>query len=69
MFITAAANSAEQSEATRALTAKEHQSTRAEVLNAVADVASGYDNTISTEADNISARIEEVDENARAQIT
>lgn len=69
VFRTAAANSAEQSEGTRALTAKEHQSTRAEVLNAVADVASRYDNAFSTEADNISARIEEVDEISRAQIT
>ncbi|KAF6226297.1 hypothetical protein HO133_009163 [Letharia lupina] len=68
-FKSAAANSVKQSEGTRALTAKEHQSTRAEVHNAVADVASRYDNAISTEADNISARIEEVDENTRAQIT
>ena len=40
-----------------------------EVLNAVTDAASGYDDAISLKAKNISARIEEANENTRAQIT
>lgn len=68
-FESAAAKLAEQSETTRALTAEEQQRTRTDVLNAVADAASGYDDAISTEAKSISARIEEANENTRAQIT
>lgn len=65
----AAASIAEQSEATRALTAKEQQRTRIEVLEAVADAASGYDDALSIEAENISSRIVEGNENTRIQIS
>ncbi len=68
-FESAASNLAEQSEIARALTAKEQQRTRTEVLNAVADAASGHDSAISTEAGIISARVKEENENARTQIT
>lgn len=62
-FESATTNLSEQSEKTRALTAKEQQRTRMEVLNAVADAASGYDDAISSNTKNVSARIEEANEN------
>lgn len=68
-FVSAAANLAEQSETTRTFTAKEQERSRTEVLNAIADAASGYDDALSTETENISAQIEEARENTRAQIT
>lgn len=67
-FESAAASLAEQSEVTRALTAKEQRKTRTEVLKAVADAASGYDDAISTEAKTLSIQIE-ANEISRAQIT
>ena len=68
-FKSVAVNLAEQSRATRTLTANEHQKSRTETLNAIADAASGYDDSLSTEVENISARIEAASENTRAQIT
>ena len=68
-FDSAAANLAEQSRKTRTLTAKEQERSRTEVLNAIADAASGYDEALSTEAENILTRIEEASEDTRAQIT
>ena len=68
-FESAAANLAEQSETTRTLTAKEQERSRIEILSAIADTASGHNNALSTQAENISARIEGANENALAQIT
>ena len=68
-FESAAANLAEQSQTARTLTTKEHERSRTEVLNAIADAASGYDDTLSTEAENISARMEEGNEKTRAYVT
>ena len=68
-FKSAAVNLAEQSRATRTFTANEHEKSRTETLNAIADAASGHDDTLSTEAENISARIEAASETTRAQIT
>ena len=68
-FKSAAVNLAEQSRVTRTFTANEHEKSRTETLNAIADAASGYDNALSTETENISARIEAATENTRAQIT
>ena len=68
-FKSAAVNLAEQSRATRTLTADEHEKSRNETLNAIADAASGCSDALSTEAENISARIEAASENTRAQIT
>ena len=47
----------------------EHEKSRTETLNAIADGASGYADALSTEAENLSARIEVASENTRAQIT
>lgn len=68
-FESAAVNLSEQSRTIRALTTKEHERSRTEVLNAITDAASGYDDALSTEAENISARIEEANQKIRAQIT
>ena len=68
-FESAAVNLSEQSRTTRALTTKEHERSRTDVLNAIADAASGYDDALSTEAENISACIEEANQTTRAQIT
>lgn len=68
-FESAAVNLSEQSRMTRALTTKEHERSRTEVLNAITDAASGYDAALSTEAENISACIEEANQTTRAQIT
>ena len=68
-FKSAAVNLAEQSRATRTLTANEHEKSRTETLNAIADAASGHNDNLSTEAENISARIEAASETTRAQIT
>ena len=68
-FESAAANLAEQSETTRTLTANEQRETRANVLSAVADAASGHNDAISTQVGNISARIEQVNDDTRAQIS
>lgn len=68
-FESAAADLAAQSETTRTLTANEQRETRSDVLNAVADAASGYNVAISTQVENISARIEQANENTRAQIS
>ena len=65
----ATVNLVEQSRATRALTANEHEKSRTETLNAIADAACGHDDALSTEAENISARIEAASENTQAQIT
>ena len=62
-------NLAEQGKATRTLTANEHEKSRTETLNAIADAASGYNDALSIEVENISARIETANENTRAQIT
>ena len=67
-FETAAVNLVEQSKTTLTLTTKEQERSRFEVLNAIADAASGYDDALSTESGKISARIEEANENNRAQI-
>ena len=68
-FGSAAANLAEQSETTRTLTANEQRETRANVLSAIGDAASGNNDAISTQAGNISARIEQANDNTRAQIS
>ena len=65
----AAANLAEQSEATRALTAEEQQRTRTEVLAAIANLASRYEDALSKEAETISARSLERNQNSRCRIT
>ena len=65
----AAVRLAEQSGATRNLMANEHEKSRTETLNAIADAASGYHDALSTEAENISARIEAASESTRAQVT
>lgn len=68
-FESAATNIAEQGEITRALTVNEQQKTLTEVRKAVADAASEYDGALSTEAERVSARIEEGNEVTRTQIT
>lgn len=68
-FESAAVNLSEQSRTTRALTTKEHEKSRTEVINAITDAASGYDDALSTEVENISACIEEANQTTRAQIT
>ena len=68
-FESAAANLAEQSQTARTLTTKEHERSLTEVLNTIANAASGCGDTLSTEAENISARMEEGNENTRAHIT
>ena len=67
-FESAASHLVKQSETTRTLTAKEHEKTRTEVLSAIADAASGCGDTVSREAENMSARIEEANEDTRFQI-
>lgn len=56
-FGPAAANLAEQSEATCAPIAKEQQRTRTEILAAVANAASGYEDAITKEADTMSHQL------------
>ena len=68
-FESAAANLAAQTETTRTLTANEQRETRADVLNAVADAATGYNDALSTHVENISARIEQGNEKTQAQIS
>ena len=68
-FESATANLVEQSEATRALAAKEQERSRTEVINAIANATSGYDSALSTNAEGIFGQIEEANENTRAQIT
>ena len=68
-FESAAANLAEQSETTRTLTANEQRETRVNVLSAIAHAASGYNDAISTQVENISAQIEQASDNTRAQIS
>ena len=65
----AAEDLAEQSETTRTLTANEQRRTRADVLNAVADAASGCNDAISTQVENTSARNEAANEKTRTQIS
>ena len=60
---------AEQSETTRRLTANEQRETRANVLKAVADATSGYNDAVSTQAEDICTRIEQANDNTRAQIS
>lgn len=68
-FESAAANLAEQSETTRTLTANEQRETRANVLSAVADAASAYNDAIFTQVEYVSARVEQANDNSRAQIS
>lgn len=68
-FESAAANLVQQSNATRKLATKELERSRTEVLHAIADAASGYNDALSTKVENMSARIEEVGEYTQAQIT
>lgn len=68
-FKSATVNLVEQSQATRTVTANEHEKSRTETLNAIADAAYGYDDALSTEAGNICARIEVANESTQAQIT
>ena len=68
-FESAAANLAAQSETTRTLATNEQRETRADVLNAIADVTSSYNDAISIQVEKISARIEQGNEKAQAQIS
>ncbi|KAM0802013.1 hypothetical protein BDR22DRAFT_888067 [Usnea florida] len=68
-FESAAANLAAESETTRTLATNEQRKTRADVLNAIADVASNYNYANSTQVENISVRIEQGNEKAQAQIS
>ena len=68
-FDSAAANLVEQTRTTRTFTAKEQERSRSEILNAVANAASGYDDALSTGVENISTRIDEANKNTRVQIT
>ena len=65
----ATVNLVEQIRATRTLMTNEHEKSRTQTLNAIADGASGFADALSTEAEKLSARIEAASEDTRAQIT